>query len=152
MPKLIHTEIRVTDINISLRFYQQAFGLKETHRIEFDDFSLVYLRNFESEAEIELTWSSGQAEYSHGSCYGQVAFVVDDLGLHFKQLCNLGLKPAPIRSLKEETSCWPAPFLFRTPTATKSKFSSEAGTTSKTKYQQSYASNEGGEEQAEITG
>lgn len=100
MPKFIHTMIRVTDLNSSLQFYQQAFGLKETHRLEFDDFSLVYLRDFESGAEIELTWNKGQTEYTHGSGYGHVAFVVDDLDLHFKQLVDLGLTPAPIKEFK----------------------------------------------------
>ncbi|HIE1843235.1 VOC family protein [Pseudomonas aeruginosa] len=100
MPKFIHTMIRVTDLDSSLQFYQQAFGLKETHRLEFDDFSLVYLRDFESGAEIELTWNKGQTEYSHGSGYGHVAFVVDDLDQHFKQLGDLGLKPAPIKEFK----------------------------------------------------
>jgi lactoylglutathione lyase len=92
--------IRVTDLSSSLQFYQQAFGLKESHRLEFDDFSLVYLRDPESGAEIELTWNKGQTEYSHGSGYGHVAFVVDDLDLHFKQLGDLGYTPAPIKEFK----------------------------------------------------
>lgn len=100
MPKFIHTMIRVTDLSSSLQFYQQAFGLKESHRLEFNDFSLVYLRDFESGAEIELTWNKGQTEYTHGSGYGHVAFVVDDLNLHFQQLVDLGLTPAPIKEFK----------------------------------------------------
>lgn len=127
MPKFIHTMIRVTDINISLRFYQQAFGLKETHRLEFDDFSLVHLRNFESEAEIELTWNKGQTEYSHGSCYGHVAFVVDDLGLHFKQLCNLGLKPAPIKEFKRGDELLARFFFIQDPDGYKIKILQRGG-------------------------
>lgn len=100
MPKFIHTMIRVTDLSSSLQFYQQAFGLKESHRLEFDDFSLVYLRDVESGTEIELTWNKGQTEYTHGSGYGHVAFVVGDLDLHFKQLVDLGLTPAPIKEFK----------------------------------------------------
>jgi lactoylglutathione lyase len=100
MPKFIHTMIRVTDLSSSIQFYQQAFALKESHRLEFEDFSLVYLRDVESGSEIELTWNKGQTEYTHGSGYGHVAFVVADLDLHFKQLVDLGLTPAPIKEFK----------------------------------------------------
>ncbi|WP_438308561.1 VOC family protein [Pseudomonas guariconensis] len=57
MAKFIHTMIRVGNLNQSMKFYQEVFDLIETHRLEFDDFSLVYLRDIESGAEIELTWN-----------------------------------------------------------------------------------------------
>ena len=77
MPKLIHTMIRVADLERSLGYYQQAFGLVQTHRMDFPTFTLAYLREPESGFEVELTWNHGQAEpYTHGSGYGHMAFCV----------------------------------------------------------------------------
>ena len=100
MAKFIHSMIRVGDLEKSMDFYQQAFGLMESHRLDFDDFSLVYLRDIESGAEIELTWNKGQTEYTHGTGYGHTAFVVDDLDQQFNRLTELKLSPAPIKELK----------------------------------------------------
>lgn len=98
MAKLIHTMIRVRDLDRSLAFYEQAFGLAISHRLDFDDFSLVYLRNSESEAEIELTWNKGREEpYTHGDGYGHVAFVVDDARHARNRLIELGSSPNELR-------------------------------------------------------
>ena len=75
MPKFLHTMIRVRDLEASLRFYENVLDLKPSHRLDFEDFSLVYLRNAETDAEIELTWNRGRDEpYTHGDGYGHVAF------------------------------------------------------------------------------
>jgi len=96
--KLIHTMIRVADLDRSLAFYANAFGLSASHRLDFDDFCLVYLRNAESEAEIELTWNKGRSEpYTHGDGYGHVAFVVDDAAQERARLLGLGLHPNDLR-------------------------------------------------------
>jgi len=102
MAKFIHTMIRVGNLDQSMKFYQEVFGLKETHRLDFDDFSLVYLRDFESGAEIELTWNKGQSEYTHGTGYGHAAFVVEDLDQQFNRLLDLNLSPAPIKEFKRD--------------------------------------------------
>ena len=102
MAKFIHTMIRVGNLDQSMKFYQEVFGLIETHRLEFDDFSLVYLRDVESGAEIELTWNKGQSEYTHGSGYGHAAFVVEDLDQQFNRLLDLNLSPAPIKEFKRD--------------------------------------------------
>ena len=68
MAKLIHSMIRVFDLERSVRFYQQGFGLEESHRLEFPTFKLLYLRDADSGCEIELTWNQGHAEpYTHGT-------------------------------------------------------------------------------------
>lgn len=72
--------IRVLDLERSMTFYETAFGLTQADRFDFDDFTLVYLRNAEADFEIELTWNHDQEQpYSHGSGYGHVAVCVDDL-------------------------------------------------------------------------
>lgn len=98
MAKLIHTMIRVADLDRSLAFYANAFGLSISHRLDFDDFSLVYLRSGASEAEIELTWNKGRSEpYTHGDGYGHVAFVVDNAAQARARLEGLGLHPNDLR-------------------------------------------------------
>lgn len=98
MAKLIHTMIRVRDLDKSLTFYQSAFGLEPSYRLDFDSFSLVYLRNSESDTEIELTWNKGRAEpYSHGDGYGHVAFVVDDAIHERERLTALGFAPNDLK-------------------------------------------------------
>jgi len=67
MSKIIHSMIRVRDLDHSLKFYAECFGLHPAHRLDFPSFSLVYLRNPENDAEIELTWNQGRTEpYTHG--------------------------------------------------------------------------------------
>jgi lactoylglutathione lyase len=100
MAKLIHSMIRVLDLDRSARFYQQAFGLKESHRLEFPTFKLLYLRDAESGSEIELTWNQGQGEpYTHGTGYGHVAFCVEDLAAHREMVQRYGYSPGEIKSL-----------------------------------------------------
>lgn len=82
--KYIHSMIRVLDEARSVAFYEQVFGLKVAERLDFPDFTLVYLANDESRTELELTINKGRTEpYDLGDGYGHIAFSVDDLdGLH----------------------------------------------------------------------
>ena len=98
MAKAIHMMVRVLDAARSLGFYQKAFGLEVADRLDFPDFTLVYLSNPESPFEIELTVNKGRAEpYELGSGYGHVAFVVDDLELGASPLRGRGPQPAQNR-------------------------------------------------------
>jgi len=97
--KAIHSMIRVLDLERSLRFYADAFGLEPADRKDFDDFTLVYLRNPETDFELELTWNRDQAEpYTHGSGYGHLAVCVDDLDAEHARLAAAG---APVRDVVE---------------------------------------------------
>lgn len=97
MARLIHTMIRVRDLDRSLAFYADALRLSVSHRLDFDDFSLVYLRNDESEAELELTWNRGRAEpYTHDDGYGHVAFVVGDVRAERERFARGGLAPGDL--------------------------------------------------------
>ena len=80
MAKAIHTMIRVLDEARSLAFYKKAFGLDIADRLDFPDFTLVYLSNAEAPHEVELTINKDRTEpYNLGDGYGHVAFVVEDL-------------------------------------------------------------------------
>ena len=92
--KAIHSMIRVFDLEKSMAFYREAFGLELAERLDFDDFTLAYLKNTESEFELELTWNHDQAEpYTHGSAYGHLAVVVDDVAAEHARFEGAGLAP-----------------------------------------------------------
>ena len=101
MAKIIHSMIRVLDLERSVGFYADVLGLHEAHRLDFPDFSLVYLRNAENDYEIELTLNKAQVEpYTHGSGYGHVAVVVDDAVVTRAALVARGYEPAPVKEFK----------------------------------------------------
>ena len=93
MAKIIHSMIRVLDLDRSIAFYGKAFGLQVAHRLDFEDFALVYLRNDENDMELELTLNKGQeAPYSHGDGYGHIAFCVDDLAAEKTRFHQAGIE------------------------------------------------------------
>jgi lactoylglutathione lyase len=84
-----------------MRFYASAFGMRESHRLDFPDFALVYLRNDDDDFEIELTLNKGRVEpYTHGSGYGHVAVVVDDVAADRERVAALGHEPGPVKEFK----------------------------------------------------
>jgi lactoylglutathione lyase len=100
--KIIHAMIRVLELNRSLEFYRDAFGLEVSQKLDFPDFALVYLRNPENDFEIELTLNKGRTEaYTHGTGYGHVAVCVDDLEAEHARIKALGIAANDIREFKE---------------------------------------------------
>jgi len=49
MSKLSHAMLRVLDLERSMRFDADVPGLRESHRLDFADFTLVYLRSGEDD-------------------------------------------------------------------------------------------------------
>lgn len=97
MAKSIHSMIRVLDEDRSVQFYNQAFGLKTADRLDFENFTLVYLSNDESDFELELTINKGQVDaYALGNGYGHLAVSVDDLGAEHARFTAEGLNPRKI--------------------------------------------------------
>ncbi|MBO6776262.1 MAG: VOC family protein [Marinibacterium sp.] len=94
MAKCIHSMIRVFDEARSVAFYETAFGLTIADRLDFPDFTLVYLSNSESEFELELTINKSQAEpYDLGNGYGHLAVSVDNLDSEHARFEAAGLNP-----------------------------------------------------------
>jgi lactoylglutathione lyase len=80
--RYLHTMVRVTDLEASLRFYRDALGLEVTRRRDVPNgrFTLVYLAApGQPEAEIELTHNWDPEAYSGGRNFGHVAYAVDDI-------------------------------------------------------------------------
>jgi lactoylglutathione lyase len=80
--KYLHTMVRVTDIDASLRFYCEALGLTEISRRDYPQgrFTLVFLAAPDDEqAQIELTWNWDRESYGGGRNFGHLAYEVNDL-------------------------------------------------------------------------
>jgi lactoylglutathione lyase len=80
--KYLHTMVRVTDIDASLRFYCDALGLHEVRRIENEKgrFTLVFLAAPGDEAaQVELTYNWDAGSYDGGRNFGHLAYEVDDI-------------------------------------------------------------------------
>lgn len=79
--KMIHENYNVSDLDKSLAFYEKALGLKESRRIEAPDgsFIIVYVKNEESDFELELTWLRDHPQpYNLGECEFHLAFRTAD--------------------------------------------------------------------------
>ena len=94
MAKMIHTMIRVLDEARSVAFYGQAFGLKIADRLDFENFTLIYLSNDKTGFELELSVNKGQKEaYDLGNGYGHIAVVVEDVAAEHARFEAEGLNP-----------------------------------------------------------
>ncbi|WP_299677540.1 VOC family protein [uncultured Roseobacter sp.] len=97
MAKAIHTMIRVIDEEKSVAFYREAFGLEIADRLDFTDFTLVYLSNSEIPFEVELTVNKGRTEpYDLGDGYGHLAVSVENLEAEHARFEAAGLAPRKI--------------------------------------------------------
>lgn len=94
MAKMIHSMIRVLDEGRSVAFYETAFGLKPVDRLDFESFTLIYLRNAETGFELELTVNKGRTEpYDIGDGYGHLAVSVEDVAAEHARFEAAGLAP-----------------------------------------------------------
>ncbi|KJQ86076.1 MULTISPECIES: VOC family protein [Vibrio] len=103
MTKMIHTMIRVRDLDRSLQFYRDALELEIKDQYVFDGFSLTYLANEETGFELELTQNHDQSEpYTHGSGYGHLAVSVDDIEQAHKRIKSLGIEAGDIKAFDHQ--------------------------------------------------
>ena len=54
--KMIHENYNVSELDRSIKFYNEALDLHEVRRKTANDFIIVYLSNEVSDFELELTW------------------------------------------------------------------------------------------------
>ncbi len=79
--KFAHNNINVLDLEKSLKFYEEALGLKEVKRLapESGEFILVYLGDGQTSHTLELTWLRDRTEpYNLGENEFHLALTVDD--------------------------------------------------------------------------
>ena len=80
--RILHTMLRVGDLDRSLSFYTEVLGMKLLRRNDYPDgkFTLAFV-GFQGEADgavLELTFNWGVGKYDIGTGYGHVALEVDD--------------------------------------------------------------------------
>ncbi len=80
--RVLHTMIRVGDLDRSLRFYTDVLGMQLLRKKDYPDgkFTLAFIGyGPESEqAVIELTYNWGTDKYDLGNGFGHIALEVDD--------------------------------------------------------------------------
>ncbi|MHC6526785.1 MULTISPECIES: glyoxalase superfamily protein [unclassified Vibrio] len=100
MTKLIHSMIRVSDLEKSIEFYRNVLGLTVQNQYQFDGFTLAYLANEESGFELELTYNHDQRDaYTHGSGYGHLAVSVEDIEQAHQNITAQGVETTDIKAL-----------------------------------------------------
>ena len=85
--KYLHTMLRISDIDRSLKFFVDDLGLKEIRRSENEvgRFTLIFLAaEGDEDAQIELTYNWDPEQYSGGRNFGHLAYEVDDI----YQICH----------------------------------------------------------------
>jgi lactoylglutathione lyase len=92
--RYLHTMVRVTNLDESLRFYCEGLGLREVRRTENEKgrFTLVFLAAPGDEsAQVELTYNWDPEAYGIGRAFGHLAYEVDDIYAACQHLMNLGI-------------------------------------------------------------
>lgn len=103
MTKLVHSMIRVLDEARSVLFYETAFRMTVKDKLDFENFTLIYLVSDGSAFELELTINKTRSEpYELGDGYGHIAFVVDDLEAAHEQVSKAGGAPKEIVDFKPD--------------------------------------------------
>jgi len=80
--RILHTMIRVTDLDRSIDFYTKIFGMQLHSRRDYPDgkFTLAFVGygDMDSNPAIELTHNWETKSYELGNAFGHIALAVDD--------------------------------------------------------------------------
>ncbi len=80
--RILHTMLRVGDLERSLRFYTEVLGMRLLRRKDYPDgkFTLAFVGYGDETdtAVLELTHNWGVGKYELGNAYGHIAIAVDD--------------------------------------------------------------------------
>ena len=105
--QLLHTMLRVGDLQRSIDFYTNIIGmelLRTTERPE-QKYTLAFVAfgggNRNGEAELELTYNHGVSEYDLGTAYGHIALGVENVAETCERIRNAGgnvtREPGPVK-------------------------------------------------------
>lgn len=92
--RYLHTMVRVTDLDASLRFYRDALGLQvlRINEVPGGRFTLAFLAApGQPQAQVELTWNWDPEVYTGGRNFGHLAYAVDDIYATCQRLVDHGV-------------------------------------------------------------
>ena len=94
--RILHSMIRVNDLEESIKFYSEVLGMKLLREKEYPEgkFSLAFL-GYGNETEttvIELTYNWDTKDYEHGNAFGHIAIEVDDIYKVCEEIKSKGVK------------------------------------------------------------
>lgn len=103
--RILHTMLRVGDLEASKRFYTEALGMKVLREKEYPEgkFTLCFLGYGDeaSTAVLELTYNWGKSDYTLGDAYGHVAIGTGDIAGACERVRSLGYRvtrePGPMK-------------------------------------------------------
>ncbi|MCO4201145.1 lactoylglutathione lyase [Aeromonas hydrophila] len=103
--RILHTMLRVGDLQRSIDFYTRVLGMKLLRKSENSEYkytlAFVGYGDEKDEAVIELTYNWGVSEYELGSAYGHIALEADDIYATCEALRAAGAKitrePGPVK-------------------------------------------------------
>ncbi len=90
----LHTMVRVTDLEASLRFYRDALGLEvlSVREVPQGRFTLAFLAApGNHSAQVELTYNWDPENYTGGRNFGHLAYAVDDIYATCERLQSHGV-------------------------------------------------------------
>ena len=92
MIRFAHFNFNVLDLEKSLKFYEEALGLKPVRTKELSNAKLVYIGNEESDFVLELTELFGRTQpYDLGECEFHLAFGTDDFDGLYEKHSRMGV-------------------------------------------------------------
>jgi lactoylglutathione lyase len=111
--RYLHTMLRVRNLDVALKFYQDALGLKEVRRIENEKgrFTLVFLCSADDldalkkqpqtrgAPLVELTWNWDEEKYGEDRFFGHLAYEVDDIYATCEKLMKAARRQHGLRPL-----------------------------------------------------
>ena len=103
--RYLHTMLRVGDLDRSIKFYHDMFGMKELRRwdVPAGKFTNAFVgyADEDSETVLEFTYNYGVAKYDLGNGFGHLAIGVPDVYATCEQLRKAGAKisrePGPVK-------------------------------------------------------
>lgn len=107
--RILHTMLRISDINRSVKFYTEVLGMKVLRILEQpeESYTLLFV-GYDDESKstvLELTYNHGITDYDIGNAYGHIAIGVTNIQESVAAIKHRGgqftLEPAPLSGSDE---------------------------------------------------